>query len=136
MIRKLTITVLSLVTIFEFWELIRDFAASEPIHYFAMQPGRLLWVVALCAGGGLIACFYSRLSSQRKWHAQLITLASTASCFTIFCVYVFYQITCLSREVGLHLGPLQIMKSILWPVGPAALLWFEFYRVAKRRSAF
>jgi hypothetical protein len=55
------IVAVTLLVVFEVADLVRDFITNDPIHYFAQQPGRLLWVAAIAIGGGLLALILSRI---------------------------------------------------------------------------
>jgi hypothetical protein len=120
----------ALLAIFAFGNFVREFIASEPIRYFKAQPLGLLLVAATAVGGGLIMEGFCRLSPRWQHWTKLFGIGAVASCLTLFTGYLLYMIGGLSLHLGTLPGPV-FVKGIAWPLGGAALLWFEFYRVSK-----
>ena len=125
------ISALTLFAIFAVSDFVHDFFTDEPIRYFAVHPGYLLWVAAIAIGGGLITLVFCRLPLRLQRKVKLCAIGSTASCLTIFTGYLLYQVAGLSSDLGVLPGPMFIW-GVVWGFGAAALLWFEFYRVSKR----
>ena len=127
--RKLGATVLvTLVAILAIADIIHDFIANDPVHYFSEQPHQLLVVAAIAIVGSLITFFSYRLSPHWQWRVKLITLGSAASFLTMCGVYFGYQFARLSvfRDHTFALALLCIGTI-------AALLWFEFYQIVRSR---
>jgi hypothetical protein len=83
----------ALFMIFVVADFVHDFIANDPIHYFAQQPGGLLWVAAIAIGGGLITLAFSRLSPRWQRWVKLLASVSAAVCLTAlagYFVYVFF----------------------------------------------
>jgi hypothetical protein len=130
--RWVGILALALFAIFAAGDLVRDFITNEPIRYFAVQPLRLFWVVAIAVGGGIITLVFLRLPPRMQRKVKFFAIGSAASCCTIMAGYLLYQIAGMSLRLGVLPGP-EFIKGIVWSFGAAALLWFEFYRISKGR---
>jgi len=112
---------------------VHDFIANDPIHYFAQQPARLLWVAAIAIGGGLITLAFSRLSPRWQRWVKLLASVSAAVCLTALAGYFVYVFFWWSSWSGISNVPVSIIAAPLWSGAGAAFLWFVFYRLTKRR---
>ena len=131
--RKLAVICgLALFAIFAVGDFVRDFIASEPIRYFAVQPLRWLLVAAIAVGGGLIWLIFSRLSPQLQRKVELCAIASAASCLTAIGVWLLYETVGLSLQLDVLPG-LGFFEGVAWSFAGAAWRWFVFYRASKRR---
>jgi hypothetical protein len=74
MSKTVVIVVIALLGLLEVLDLIHDFIANAPIHYFAQHPFSLLIVAAIAVLGGLLALGFSRLSPAWQGGIQLISL--------------------------------------------------------------
>jgi len=69
--RKLgAIVLVTLVAILAIADIIHDFIANDPLHYFSEQPHQLLVVAAIAIVGGLITFFFYRLSPHWQWRGK------------------------------------------------------------------
>jgi len=130
--RWAVIIAITLITIWMVVDAVCEFIANDSIRYFAVEPRRLLWVAAIGVGGGLMTLVFCRLSARLQRTVKLFAIGSAASCLTVFACCLLYQIAGLSLDLGVLPGPVFI-KGVAWSFGGAALLWYEFYRVSKRR---
>jgi hypothetical protein len=118
------IIAVALFAIFPVADLVHDFIANYPVHYFSEQPHQLLVVAAVATVGGLLALLFYRLSPHSQRRAKLITLGS-AACFMTGCgLYFGYQFVRLSIFGGYTLA-----VAFLCIGTTTAFLWFEFYHV-------
>jgi len=118
--------------VFAVEDFVREFMASEPMTYFAVQPLRLFWGAAIAVGGGLTMDAYTRLAPRWQHKVRLLAIGLAASCVTIFTGYMVYVTAVLSSNLGVLPG-LGFLKSVAWSAFGTAVLWFEFYQVFKRR---
>jgi len=116
-------------TIFATVDIMRDFIASDGVHYFSQQPHRLLLVVLIGITGGLVAFGFSALSPRLQRKAKLIALACGGSFVMLAGGYLSYRVASLPAQIDSSFPwhmPWLLLLSVIVIVG---LLWFEFYRV-------
>ena len=129
-------SVVVVVALFAIWaaqDIIHDFIASDTIHYFTDQPHRLLYVVLIAVTGGLVAFVLDRLTPRARRSVRLLTFASAASCATLYIGYFLFELARLRSPLRAFDGTGWFALLPLCIGIVAALLWFEFYRVLKRR---
>jgi len=128
------IIAVTLFVIFAVADLVNDFIANDPIHYFSEQPLRFVLVAGIAIGGGLITLAFYRLSPRLQRGVKLFTLGSAASCLTAFagCWLIFF--VRWSLQLGMAASPVFIIVAPLFFGVVALLLWFEFYRVLKKQA--
>ena len=122
------IVVVTLFAIFSIADIVRDFIANDPVHYFSEQPSQLLVVAAIAIVGGLVVLFFYRLSPHWQRRVKLFTLGSAASFVTVCGVYFGYEFARLSFFSGYTLT-----LAFLGIGAIASLLWFEFYQIFRSR---
>jgi H+/Cl- antiporter ClcA len=119
--------------IFAVVDTIHDFRTNDPIQYFSQQPLRLLLVAAIAIAGGLLAYVFFRLSPFWQRRMKLLALGLAASFLVAFTGYMFYVLARCLSFFGIANSPLYF---IIMPVCFGiidTLLWYEFYRVYKKR---
>jgi hypothetical protein len=112
---------------------IHEFRTNDPIHYFSEQPSRLLLVMAIAIAGGLAVFIFYRLSPLWQRRMKLLALGLAASFLVAFTGYMLYVLARCLSFFGIASSPLYF---ILMPVCFGiidTLLWYEFYRVYKKR---
>src|ERR1043166_6783120 len=77
-------------------DLVREFFANDTIQYFASQPHRLLYVVAVAVAGGFVALGFSRLSPHTQRHVRVFAWGAAASTLTAFLGYFAFRLASLS----------------------------------------
>jgi hypothetical protein len=114
---------------------VEDVREGDPIHYFVQQPGQMLWVAVISIGGGLIALLFSRSSRRWQRHMKLFALAAAATALTVCAGDFLVLLLRISRLARINdLSNVSIIEYTI-PFGVAvgaAMLWFLFYRVAKK----
>src|ERR1700677_2941767 len=94
--KKLAVIIpVAVFTVFGIAELVKDFIASDGLHYFSEQPYRLLLVTVIGIGGGIITLSFHRLTSRWRRRVKLFALGLAAIVMTIFSgwlVYVFFSL--------------------------------------------
>jgi len=114
-------------------DFIHDFITSDPVHYLAQQPDRLLWVAAIAIGGGLLTLVFCRLSPRLQRWVKLLALGAAASWLTALTGCVLLVCVGWSSQFGISNTPVSlIVGPVCLGVG-AAFLWFGCYRVSKCR---
>src|SRR5260370_1059562 len=94
------IVLLTLFAVFAIADIVDDFIANDPVHYFSEQPHQLLVVAAIAVVGGLVVYFFYRLSPHWQRRVRLLALGSAASFLTVGGVYCGYQLARLSVFSG------------------------------------
>jgi hypothetical protein len=132
--RWIVIVAVTLFAIVAVVDIIHDFVTTDPVHYFAEQPRRLLLVAAVAIVCGLIALVFDRLSPQLKHSVKLFTLGSAASCLTVFTGYSLFMLARLSSQVESSDGRRAFILVSLGLGWVVTLLWLEFVQVFKRQD--
>jgi hypothetical protein len=124
--KKLVVIISATVsTVFALVKMVRDFIASDGLHYFSEQPYRLLLVTVIGIAGGITTLFFDRLTPGWRWRVKLFVLGLAAVFMTSVCgwlVYVFFSLGV--HPVMLVFSPVTILM---------VLLWFRFYQVFRSR---
>ncbi len=114
-------------------DFVHDFITFDPIHYYAQQPGRLLWVAAIAIGGGLITFAFWRLSPRWQQRLKLLASVSAAVCLTALAGYFVDVFVWWSSWSGISNTPVLIIIMPLCLGAGAAFLWSVSYRLSKKR---
>jgi hypothetical protein len=137
----IAVIALAWFAIFAVWDTVHDFTANDTIHYFAKQPGRLIWVAVIGIVGGLVAFIFDQLSPRGKRIAKLVVLgigASSMMVLTVLMACTAASIFKLTRGLPVEVIPKKwFLFFILESCGPAAVaafLWFAFYRMLKNKT--
>jgi hypothetical protein len=127
------IVAVALFMIFAVADFMHDFITSAPVHYYAQQPARLLWVAAIAIGVGLITLAFCQLSPRWQQRVKLLASVAAAVCLTALAGYFVHVFVWWSSWSGIANIPVFIIAAPLWLGGGAAFLWFVFYRLTKSR---
>lgn len=124
--KKLAVIIpVAVFTVLGIVELVRDFIASDGVHYFSEQPFRLLFVTVIGIAGGIITLFFRRLTSRWRRRVKLFALGLAAVLMTLFCGWLVYVLFSL----GVHPVMLAFSPIIIFMLS----LWFRFYQVFRSR---
>ena len=108
---------------------------DEGMRYYTSEPRRLLYVVCLALGGGLVALLLSRLSPQLQRGLKLSAIGLLGSAFTIFVgLFAFFGLR-VTELLTLKDAALMATGFVAFG-GMAAYFWFEFihlWRTGKTR---
>lgn len=108
--------------------LIHDFIANDPVHSFSERPHRLIMVIAIALGGGLVALGFYRLPPQLRERLNVCALGAEAIVLSLLVGYGTYQLVRwpAASSTSEMLGPMLLCGSI------AVLLWFQFCRKLRK----
>ncbi|MBI2928610.1 MAG: hypothetical protein HYY24_23320 [Verrucomicrobia bacterium] len=115
-------------------DLVHEFAANDPVRYFAEQPQHLLYVAAIAVAGGLAAFVVDRLSRRAQRQVRLFAWGAAASVLTVFWCYMLYQTASLSSVIAASGNTSWLLLALLLCAVIAAYLWFEFYSAWKTHT--
>jgi hypothetical protein len=112
---------------------VRDFFANETVQYFSTEPVRLLYVVVLAIGGGLVALVFDHLSPRAKRCAKIFAWGATASVSTAFIGLLAFGLASLTPMVVESGAAIWVIVAMLLFASLASYLWLEFYRALNTR---
>jgi hypothetical protein len=123
---------ITLFAAFAIADVVHDFVAADPVHYFAEQPFQLLSVAAIAIAGGFMALAFDQLSSRKKHGLKLSALGLAIVFLALFASYFTFEIArtppLLRTAVGMNgfiAVPICALVGIL-------VLCLEFYQVWKK----
>ena len=133
--KKLCVIILFIAfAIFAVVDTIHDFRTNDPIDYFSQQPSRLLFVAAIAIAGGLAMFAFYRLSPSWQRRMKFLALGLAASFLAAFTGYMLYVLVRSLSFFGIAKSPLYFILIPMCFGAIDALLWYEFYRVSKKRA--
>ena len=109
------------------------FVTNEGIAYFSSKPNRLLYVMLLGVGGGVVAFGISRLSPKSQSNLKLLALGGFGSVLVV-AVAFFGHLLCRLAVAPLIEAPLWgwIIAAFCSMAVAAVFIWLEFRQVWRR----
>jgi len=126
------IVAIALFAICAIVDIIHEIIADDAFHYFTAQPRRLVLVMIIGIVGGVAALIFDKLSSKAKRRVKLFVVGSAASCLTFFAGYFLFMFIDIPLAIKINVGHLMLIPSCLGLI--AAVLWFEFYQIFKKKN--
>jgi hypothetical protein len=130
--KLLAIVAIVAFAIFAITDTVHDFVANNTISYFAEQPHRLFLVAIIGVVGGVAALIFDKLSSKTKRSVKLFVVGSAASCLTFFAGYFLFMFIDVPLTIKINVGHLMLIPICFGLI--AAVLWFEFYQIFKKKN--
>jgi len=121
-----------LVTAFIVWAIvdaIHEFRTNDTAKFYSSHPGRLLYVLAVAAFGGVVAVYFYRLSPSGQRGAKILALGGVATFLTVFVAYWLFRLLPLPSTPGVSTGVLLLPLVLVG--GLASGFWYEFFCVLK-----
>jgi hypothetical protein len=121
-----------LIAAFIVWAIVdavHEFRINDTAKFYSSHPGRLLYVLAIAAFGGVVVVLFYRLSPSGQRGAKLLALSGVATFLTVFVAYWLFRLLPLSSirdaSTGVSLVPLVFVGGL------ASGFWYEFFCVLK-----
>ena len=133
--RKISLILgLALLAVLTVWEAYDFLVTNDGVGYFTSNPRRLLYVVAIGVGGGLLALAFSRVSPVTRRALRLAALGGFAACVTAFLAVFATRLASFApmvTESGMWGWVVAALASLSVV---AVLVWLEFYLVWRRHE--
>ena len=133
--RKLPLMLgLMLLAVLTVWEAYDFLVTNDGVGYFTLHPRRLLYVVAIGVGGGLLAFGFSRLAPLPRRALKLAALGGFAACVTVFLIILAMRLASFApmiTESGMWGWVVTALASL---TVVAVLVWLEFYSVWRQHE--
>ena len=128
----ITILAITVIAICAIADIVHELIANDAIHYFTAQPRRLVLVAIVGIVGGIAALIFDKLSSKAKRNVKLFVIGSAASCLTFFAGYFLFMFIDVPLAIKTNVGHLMLIPICFGLI--AAVLWFEFYQIFKKKN--